>query len=224
MLVTRHVQSFLGSEVCGRCPLLAGSGTPLARLPRKLRRINKLTDQPHCTILGNRCIRPGCGLWRMSAIGMACRAVAGLMTGKEMPFVVRDFRAADLLRVLADACNVGSPWNMALAKEEIRVFPDFWVIDELSGEYLLRKAGGMREDAGRNHFLFFTHGVIIELANRRLGPETSIQRLDKRLEAYRLEIQKRFAAAAAVHFGRQNAAFEPVFVSDGIDFCTNFDS
>ncbi len=141
-----------------------------------------------------------------------------------MAFVVKEFRAADLLRVLADACNIGSPWNMPLAKEEVRVFPDVWIVDDIAGEYLLRKHGAMREDGGRNLFLFFTHGVIIEFANNVQTSETSILKLDKRLEPYRSVIQEHFAAAAAVHFLREKRTFEPIFVPDGTQFFINFDS
>jgi len=113
---------------------------------------------------------------------------------------------------------------MPLAREEIRVFPHFWIVDDIAGEYLLRKGGVMREDGGRNQFLFFTHGMIIEFSNKIWSPETSIQKLEKRLEPHRAVIQEHFAAAAAVHFLRENMSFEPIFVADGIDFCTNFDS
>ncbi|HEY9106408.1 MAG TPA: hypothetical protein VIN58_06995 [Roseateles sp.] len=113
--------------------------------------------------------------------------------------------------------------NSLIGGQHIRNLPDFWTVDKLSDEYLLRLKPEMREDHGQDSFLFFSHGALIAIWMKSMHDDASIQDLPRHLENHRSELQHRFVQALREHgveSWRGGGQVEPKFVGDNIDFCS----
>ncbi|QPF73631.1 hypothetical protein G8A07_12315 [Roseateles sp. DAIF2] len=123
---------------------------------------------------------------------------------------------------MGDSYSYKTAFQYSLVCEDVRTFPDLYLVDDASGEYLLELNPVMREDGERTKFLFFTHGAVITFYKKLWSPEVSIQKFPSSLEPFREGIQARFLLAAQVHFDARKEKVSLSFVSDNVDFISIF--